>query len=155
MMSEPWTVVIGVGNEFRRDDGIGPALVEYLRPLDLARVRLVIADGEPTQLLDAWAGADLAVVVDAVLLEPSLPGRIHRTSVEQIPRSGRAPSSHGLGIPEALLLGQALDRIPRRMAVFAVEAAEFGYGNGLSAAVAAALPDLAEAVLAELGVTTR
>ena len=154
-MNEVGTVIIGVGNEFRRDDGIGPALVEYLRPLDLPRVRLVIADGEPTQLLDAWSGADLAVVVDAVLLEPSVPGRIHRTSVEQIPRGGRVASSHGLGIPEALLLGQALDRIPRRMAVFAVEAAELGHGNGLSAAVAAALPDLAEAVLAELGVTAR
>jgi hydrogenase maturation protease len=154
-MSEPWTVVIGVGNEFRRDDGIGPALVEYLRPLDLPRVRLVSADGEPTQLLDAWAGADLAVIVDAVLLEPSVPGRIHRTSVDQIPGGGRSASSHGLGIPEALMLAQALDRIPRRMAVFAVEAAHFGYGNGLSAPVAAALPDLADAVLAELRVNAR
>jgi hydrogenase maturation protease len=154
-MTQPWSVIIGVGNEFRRDDGIGPALLEVVRPLDLPGVRLASADGEPTQLLDAWAGAALAVIVDAVLLEPSVPGRIHRTSVEQIPRGGHSASSHGLGIPEALLLGQALDRVPQRMAVFAVEAADLGFGRGLSPAVAGALPGLTRAVLAEARTITR
>ena len=59
-------VVIGVGNEFRRDDGAGPAVVARLRDLAPPGVRLVITDGEPTRLIDAWAGAALAVVVDAV-----------------------------------------------------------------------------------------
>ena len=71
-------VVIGVGNEFRRDDGAGPAVVARLRDLAPPGVRLVITDGEPTRLIDAWAGAALAVVVDAVRARDQIrdrPGR--------------------------------------------------------------------------------
>ena len=65
------TVVIGVGNEFRRDDGAGPEVIARLRALQpgdasLSGVTLALSDGEPGRLIDLWAGARLAVVVDAV-----------------------------------------------------------------------------------------
>jgi hydrogenase maturation protease len=47
-------VVIGVGNEFRRDDGAGPAVVERLRGLVPSGVGLVITDGEPSMTRSAW-----------------------------------------------------------------------------------------------------
>jgi hypothetical protein len=53
-------VVIGVGNEFRRDDGAGPAVVAKLRDLASPGVELVTMDGEPTRLIEAWTGAALA-----------------------------------------------------------------------------------------------
>ncbi|SFK77707.1 hydrogenase maturation protease [Geodermatophilus ruber] len=112
--------VIGIGNEFRRDDGIGPALVARLAARGLPGVRLTVSDGEPTHLLEAWAGRELAVVVDAVHRQPATPGRA-----------------------------------PRRLVVLAVEAADTGYGPGLSPAVRAALPWVVRAVLAELRVTRR
>ena len=71
-------VVIGVGNEFRRDDGAGPAVIGQLRDLVPSGVGLVITDGEPTRLIEAWTGAALAVVVDAVRAQPPHPGRVHR-----------------------------------------------------------------------------
>ena len=40
-------VVIGVGNEFRHDDGIGPAVVARLRGQAPAAVDLLVSDGEP------------------------------------------------------------------------------------------------------------
>ena len=67
-------VVIGVGNEFRRDDGAGPAVVRKLRDLVPSGVGLVITDGEPTRLLEAWTGAALAVVADAVRVSGPEPG---------------------------------------------------------------------------------
>ena len=75
-------MVIGVGNEFRRDDGAGPAVVARLRDLAPPGVRLVITDGEPTRLIEAWAGAALAVVVDAVRAAPPRPGTVHRFVVD-------------------------------------------------------------------------
>jgi hydrogenase maturation protease len=152
-------VVIGIGNPYRRDDGLGPALAEAIGRLNRAGVSAVVADGEPSQLLDAWAGAPLAVVVDAVLCAPSAPGLIHRTELAASSAGARAggigvattaASTHGLGIPDAVRLAEALDRMPRRLVVFAVEAADIGFGHGLSPAVAACLPELTEAVLAEL-----
>ncbi len=145
-------VVIGVGNEYRRDDGVGPAVLTELSSLDLGDVALVACDGEPTQLFDAWSDVPLAVVIDAVMCTPSSPGRVHRTTLAgEI--AVTAASTHGLGIPEAVRLGQALDRVPSRLVVLAVEAADIGFGVGLSDAVAAAVPSVVEAVRAELAST--
>jgi hydrogenase maturation protease len=146
----PRAVLIGVGNPYRRDDGIGPAVVAAAGKLHLPGIVLTVSDGEPSQLLDAWSGADLAVVVDAVLCDPPEPGRIHRTTLGSA-AAGPAASTHGLGIPEAIRLAEALGRAPRRLVVFAVEAADLGFGLGLSPAVAASVPELTRAVHAELG----
>jgi hydrogenase maturation protease len=144
-------VVIGVGNEFRRDDGAGPAVVSRLRGLVPPGVDLVVTDGEPTRLIEAWTGAALAVVVDAVRAEPPHPGRVHRFAVDQ-PRAGtaRTASSHGFGLDDAISLAEALDRMPGRLIVHAIEAADLAQGPGLSPAVAAAVETVARAVLDDL-----
>jgi hydrogenase maturation protease len=142
-------VVIGVGNPYRRDDGVGPALADRLARIGLSDVDIRVLDGEPTGLLDAWSGAQLAIVVDAVLSRPARPGQIHRTNLTT-PVGPSATSSHGLGVPEAVELGRALDRLPGHLIVYAVEAEDVGYGAGLTPKVAGALPELLDAVLTDL-----
>ena len=144
------TVVIGIGNPFRNDDGIGPAVAAQIEERRLPGVRVVMSDGEPAGLLEAWDGAGLAVVVDAIHLVPASPGGIHRLTAGQLETSGTAASSHGFGVPDAWRLGQALGRLPRRIVIFAVEAADTGPGTGLSPPAAAALPEVVAAVMAEL-----
>jgi hydrogenase maturation protease len=149
-------VVIGVGNEFRRDDGAGPAVVGQLRDLAPPGVGLVITDGEPTRLIEAWAGAELAVVVDAVRAQPPRPGQIHRFVVDR-PAAGRArpASSHGFGLDDAVGLAVALGRMPGRLIVHAIEAADLTHGTGLTPAVAAAVETVAAAVLDDIGAGRR
>lgn len=144
-------VVIGIGNEFRRDDGAGPAVVTRLRGQVPAEVGLLITDGEPVSMIEAWTGAGVAVIVDAVRAEPAVPGRLHRLVLDQPGNSGARPvSSHGFGVDEAIGLALALDRMPGRLIMHAVEAADLGQGPGLSPAVAAAVDALAAAVLRDL-----
>jgi hydrogenase maturation protease len=145
-------VVIGVGNEFRRDDGAGPAVIGRLSGLVPAGVRLVITDGEPTRLIEAWTGAALAVVVDAVRAEPSHPGQIHRFVVDR-PGAGvaRPASSHGFGLDDAIGLALALDRMPGRLIVHAIEAADLAQGTGLTPPVAASVRAVAAAILDDIG----
>jgi hydrogenase maturation protease len=145
------SVVIGVGNEFRRDDGVGPAVAERVRSLGLPGVQVVTNDGEPARVLEAWTGADIAVVIDAAVLRDPTPGHVHRMDVDGLPGAAAAHSSHGLGIPEAVELARALDRMPDRIVFYTVEVSETGFGTGLSAPVAAAVPAVAAAVLRELG----
>lgn len=165
-MTGVWAAVVGVGNEFRRDDGIGPRVAVELEGHHLPGVRVAVCDGEPAGLLHAWNDVKLAIVVDAVLCEPATPGRIWRTAVEGRADDAPAPhgdpdqvaglqatggaSSHAMGVPEALLLGRALDRVPDKLVVFAVEAADLDLGTELSPEVAAAHPRVVRAVLAEL-----
>ncbi len=143
--------VIGVGNEFRRDDGIGPTVVARLRDRVPGTVDLLVSDGEPARLIEAWSGADLAVVVDAVRAAPSVPGRLHRLVLDEADLAEPYPvSSHGLGLGDAVALAQALGRMPGRLIVHAVEAADLSTGTGLSPAVAAVTDALAAAVIADI-----
>jgi hydrogenase maturation protease len=144
-------VVLGVGNEFRRDDGAGPAVVARLRGQVPAGVELLITDGEPARMIEAWAGAGVAVIVDAVRAEPAVPGRLHRLVLHR-PGTGaaRPVSSHGFGVDEAIGLALALDRMPGRLIVHAVEAGDLSQGVGLTPAVAAVIDVLAAAVLRDL-----
>jgi hydrogenase maturation protease len=144
-------VVIGVGNEFRRDDGAGPQLVARLRQQAQAGVDFVVSDGDPIAMIEAWDGAELAIVVDAVRVDPAAPGRLYRLILD---RDGLAPeeavSSHGLGLGEAIGLAQVLGRMPARLIVHAVEAGDVGPGTGLTPPVAAATSRLAAAVLRDM-----
>lgn len=142
--------MIGVGNEFRRDDGAGPAVVAALGDLAPDGVRLVVTDGEPTRLIEAWAGAALAVVVDAVRADPPRPGRVHRFVLDRPRAMGRPASSHGLGLGDAVALAVALDRMPGRLIVHAIEAADLTQGPGLTPPVAAAVGTVIRAILADL-----
>ena len=145
-------VVIGIGNEFRRDDGAGPTVVARLRGQLPDDVCLLVSDGEPARLIEAWAGAPVAVIVDAVRAEPAVPGRVHRLVLHRAGAATAPPtSSHGLGLDCAIGLARALDRMPGMLILHAVEAADVGQGTGLTPAVAAAIDTLAAAVLDDLG----
>ena len=58
--------IIGVGNEFRHDDGVAWAVIARLReradgrPLPPGAV-LSVCDGDPGRLIGLWENADLAV----------------------------------------------------------------------------------------------
>jgi hydrogenase maturation protease len=139
-------VVIGVGNEYRRDDGFGPTVVARLAALresdpGLASVGLAVSDGEPTRLLDLWTGADLAVVVDAVRAPDGAGGRRYEVALDELGQfaEARAASSHGLSLGSAVALGRALDRLPRRLVALAVAGREFGFGTDLTPEVAVAV----------------
>jgi hydrogenase maturation protease len=149
-------VVIGVGNEFRRDDGAGPAVVARLRGHLPDDVCLLVSDGEPTRLIEAWAGAPVAVIIDAVRADPAVPGRLHRLILHRADAAMAPPaSSHGLGLDCAIGLAQALDRMPGRLILHAVEVADVGQGAGLTPAVAATIDTLAAAVRHDLDTLRR
>ncbi|GAA2348514.1 hydrogenase maturation protease [Streptomyces kunmingensis] len=148
--------VIGVGNDFRRDDGIGWAVVERLRehaerrPLPLGTV-LATCDGDPGRLIGLWEGAGLAVVVDAAHAHPGRPGRTHRIELDS-ERLNQPPttSSHGLGLGEAVELARVLGRLPGHLVVYAVEGVDSSLGTTMSGAVTAVIDPLAASVEDEI-----
>ena len=149
-------VVIGVGNLYRRDDAVGHAVVDSLRDRVPPNVALVPCEDEPSRLIDAWDGADSAIVVDAVFAG-SPPGSMHRfdASHEAVPAGVFRSSTHAFGVGEAIELARALGRLPPRILVYGVEGREFGTGEGLTAPVEAVVGRVADAVLDELAHLTR
>jgi hydrogenase maturation protease len=147
-------VVIGVGNAFRGDDAVGLAVAARVRELT-DEVDVVVCEQEPIQLLDAWAGADLALLVDAVS-SGAEPGTVHRldATADPMPASVFRGSTHAFGVPEVVELGRALGRLPARLLVFGVEGAVFRAGDELTPAVAGAVEPLAAELLEEAGCTS-
>jgi hydrogenase maturation protease len=138
-------VVIGVGNPWRRDDGAGPAVATALRARLDDSVAVLELDGEAARLVDAWDGADLAVVVDAVRTG-AVPGTVHLLEADgdadaggEAGPAGGTTSSHGLGVEQAIELARVLGRLPRRLVLVGIEGADFGPGSDVTAAVAAAV----------------
>jgi hydrogenase maturation protease len=58
----------------------------------------------------------------------------------------RSASSHGISLGSTVALGQALDRLPRRLVVLAVSGVDFDLGTGLTPEVAAAVGPVARRV---------
>jgi hydrogenase maturation protease len=137
-------VIIGVGNPWCRDDGAGWVAADLAGGHLGPTVAVVHSDGEPARLIEEWSGADLAVVVDAVRTGAP-PGRIHqlgRLDAAVPPAVG----SHGLGLADAVHLGAAVGRLPRRLVIFGIEVADTTAGRGLTADVARAVQTVAHFV---------
>jgi hydrogenase maturation protease len=142
------TVVLCIGNHFRRDDGVAFAVAERARDSLPPTVRVVELDGEPARLVDAWADADLAVAVDAGRSDAPA-GTVRRIEVTDggpLPAT-RPASSHAYSLGDAVKLGRALGRVPARFVLYAVEGLDFSDGPGLSEPVARAVPDVVARVV--------
>ena len=91
------------------------------------------------------------MVVDAVRTGRA-PGEVTVVEVgaHALPARPGADGSHGFGVAEAVELGRALDRLPRRLVVVGVEAATFSTGAAVTPAVADAVGAATEAVTTAL-----
>jgi hydrogenase maturation protease len=155
-------IVIGVGSEFRCDDGAGPAVIDHLRGTVPASVELLCSDGEPTRLMETWTDAAVAIVVDAVSGGDVAPGTLHRVVVPEPaagqdtppapgqPESTAPASSHGLGLGTAIELSRVLSRLPALLILHGVQGEAFGFGQRFSPAVSAAIDDLTARVRADV-----
>ena len=116
-------LLIGLGNELRGDDAAGLLVARAARGR-AAGIDVVESGGEPIDLLDSWEGFDDVVVADAVS-SGAEPGTVHRidAAAGPLPTPFASPSTHALGLAEAVELGRALDRLPTRLVVFGIEGA--------------------------------
>jgi hydrogenase maturation protease len=150
------TVVIGVGNTYRGDDAAGREVASILRKRVHDGLEVVVCELEPTRLIDAWEGADVALVADAVASDAE-PGTVHRfdATTEALPSREFRSSTHALGIDETIELARALGRLPARIVVFGIEGERFGSGTELSVAARTGVERAVELVLEEAGCTSR
>ena len=150
------TVVIGIGNAFRGDDGAGREVARLVQERVPDELEVVVCELEPTRLIEAWDGASAALVVDAVA-SGAEPGTVHRFDATNDPLPSREfrSSTHALGIGDTIELARAVGRLPERVVVFGVEGESFGSGTELSPSAQAGVERAVELVLEEAGCTSR
>jgi hydrogenase maturation protease len=141
------TVLIGIGNLYRGDDGAGIVIARRVRAKVGESVPVIEESGDGCSLLNTWQNFSKVILVDAVS-SAAPPGTIHRFNpcVDPIPRRFFRYSTHGFGVAHALDLARVLNKLPRSMMFFGIEGQNFGIGEGLSAQVEQA----AESVLTQI-----
>jgi hydrogenase maturation protease len=142
-------VVIGVGNAWAGDDAAGLLVARMVRARAPAEVGVIEHEGEPTALIESWAGACLAVVVDATS-GGGAPGqtRVFDATRRPLPADVAGTSTHALGLSEAIELARALRRLPGRLLVVGIEGRCFEAGAEAGPEVKGALHEACEQVLA-------
>ncbi len=143
--------IIGVGNEWRGDDGAGVAVARALREKALPGVIVLEATGEGAALMAAWQGADVVILVDAVRSGAG-PGKIHRFDArdEHLPTDFFHYSTHAFSVAEAVELARVLNRLPPRLIVYGIEGKTYEAGAGLSPEVAQGVEQVVERIGAEV-----
>lgn len=134
------TLIIGIGNPLRRDDGLGWRAVERLRPrLSEAGVETIACHQLTPELAEAVARSERVLFIDACAGNPPGKLRVNRLT----PGSRTDPAlTHRLD-PQGLMdcCGKLYGRWPAAFAI-SITGADYGYGEALSPAVEWRLPGL-------------
>lgn len=150
------TVVVGLGNPILSDDGVGirvAALVKQRLP-DNAGVDVTEAYAGGLRLMEAIAGYERAIIVDAVKSGAHPPGTIMHLAPDSPATTRNTLCTHDGDLSTALALGRDLGlAIPGSVEIIGIEAAEVErFGEELTGQVRGALPQAVAEVLRRCGV---
>ena len=152
------TVVIGLGNPILGDDAVGLHVARALEA-NLAGIKGVVikelhAGG--MRVMDALAGFERAVIVDAMCTGALAPGSVRRLEVGQLGQARNLASTHDTNLPTALELGRMLGlRMPSTVSIYGIEALEVEtFGETLSEDVRRSVPEAVRLIARELRADT-
>ena len=134
------------------DEGIGPHVVEQLKSIELPQDVLVLDGGthfwgdEP-----ALNGAEKLIIVDAVL-GGGAPATIYRFSIDELEDEAEDVklSCHDMGLIEKLRMTQFAGSSLEQTVIIGVEPAKVEWNTGLSGEVEEKIPEIIDAVMAEI-----
>ena len=152
-MSPPRIGVIGLGNVLMGDDAFGPWVVEtLLAEYDFPEGVAVEDLGTPGLDLMPWVTDLEALVLVDTVRSDAKPGTLRLYRRDEILRHPPQPrlSPHDPALKEALLTAEFAGRGPREVLLVGAVPETTAMGVLLSAALRAAVPAAAEAVLTEL-----
>jgi hydrogenase maturation protease len=147
--------VIGIGNDYRHDDGIGLEVARMVRRAGPTGARVVVGVADDCALLDAWQDCERAWVVDCTRAGAAA-GTIRRFDAcrEPIPAEiFHCFSTHTLNIAKTVELSRVLGTLPATLVVYGVEGADFSHGRGLTPEVRAAATDIVGRIVRSCGST--
>jgi hydrogenase maturation protease len=140
--------VVGIGNVLLRDEGIGCHVVHALEEIPLPDVK-IIDGGTCPDVVQLFEDTDKLVIVDAVR-GGGTPGQIYRFHLEDItPEQKPFLSLHDVGLVDSLMLMQLWHKTGEAV-IIGVEPREINWGLELSPELQEKMPQIIDAILAEL-----
>jgi hydrogenase maturation protease len=166
-VTEPRTLVLGLGNPILRDDGAGWRVVAEvesgLRSNGFSRSGMAEAITTKREeiefdcaalgglaLMERLIGYERVVLVDAIQTRGGTPGAVYRLTLDDLPTL-HVNAAHDATLKAAMELGRRLGaQLPAApdIAIVAIEAEDvLDFGEGLSPAIEAAVPGAVSIVM--------
>lgn len=146
-------IVIGIGNPFRGDDGVGWAVIDALEGKVDEKISLKKIRGDVAELLHYFGTYNHVFLIDACHGNTPV-GSWHRVDAlkEPVLLEKSPTSTHGLSLSEAVSMAKALNGLPSKLIIYGIDGDNFSLGEQLSLPVAKAVPHVVQSLLKELEV---
>lgn len=144
--------LLGVGNRYRGDDGVGLEVIAQLRG-KLPAAMLATGDGDLTSILDCFEQHDEVVIIDALdvhagALEPGSVVQL-KPLEHSLADTGLRSSTHAMGLAEAIEMARTLGCLPRGLRLIGIVGDNFSNMEGLTPPVQAAATRVAQQLAEE------
>lgn len=152
MSDQKSILIVGIGNPYRCDDGIGPLIAKHLGNMIPEKVDVLSDIKDGLSLMDLWEKYDCVYLIDAVK-SGGAPGRMYRfdASTEDLPHNFFTNySTHSINIPEIIALAGNLNLLPEELIIYGVEGKDFRMGKELSEEVRLSISSVAGCIKNEL-----
>lgn len=135
-------LLLALGNDLLKDDGIGTVAAGLLRSEFKEAVDIIEAPGTGLALLELLAGYDRVLLLDAIFSGSAPPGTTLEFCREDFQKAA-APAALYVGLPEVLRQAESLGlEFPRELRILALEVENpFESHEGMSPAARQALPE--------------
>ena len=146
------TLILGLGNALRADDGVGPAVIDWLDQQALPPdVEAIDGGTAGLDIVPTLMGHEQAIIVDAANVGRA-PGEWVRFTpdVARLEDNATALSLHSAGLAEALALGAALNVLPQTIIIYGVQPQSLEWSPQMSDEVGAAVIEVGQAILREV-----
>lgn len=142
--------VIGLGNELRGDDTIGPAIIRELRERNLpVSLDLINAGADAFTLLEHLIADTPVLIIDCARMGKS-PGEVVKFNINdaRFKAIENSVSLHGFGFSEVLAMAGKIGKVAD-CTVIGVEPKTVEFGKELSDEVRARIPSIVQMVIEE------
>ncbi|MGD9152340.1 MAG: hydrogenase maturation protease [Gammaproteobacteria bacterium] len=132
-------LILGVGNIWRRDDGVGIEAIKLLRQESMTNVDLINGGIDGLSLIDVIKRYQRAIIIDAVDMQLT-PGTVKLFDIKEakIKIKHDALSTHGFGLAEVLGLLEKLG-CKTKIKIIGVQPQDISFGEGMTELVKASL----------------
>ncbi len=145
--------MLGIGNILLQDDGVGIRALEALQRDHAFPANVRLVDGGTTIFhnMGIFSGAEKMIVLDAVKLDGE-PGTVYTfNSDEYRVKMPRKSTSHDVGVLNTLSMMELVGQKPPEVIIIGAKPAVYDqWGEELTPAVAAAVPEMVRRALAQL-----
>jgi len=139
-------LIVGIGNPYRRDDGIGIEIIKILQKENNPGLVFFDVGTDGLSLFDQLALYKRVIIIDAVFMGER-PGvaRLFTPAEARLKIKSDALSTHGFGLAEVLKLSEEF-AVKTEIKIIGIQPEDISFGEGLSKVVECQIPKILDLV---------